>query len=561
MFLIRLAFMSALCLRYSLSSCAFTASCTGDDQRKFFAPAWNSYDNLPDPKRGYDGNSCPVCEKNGNILPVGVASVQDSIDFNLTASVLNAMNVTSKHPAGYRTLLARFEGELKSDPRDNILPAGQTVCVNSKTKIPMFFSGPYWTHSAGVAKLRWEAFLELYQSMGGELDELVMDTEQGVSTWEISCNGWDWQTPNCSELMWDSIQNSKDFAPIEQLLKENNVTKNTTDPHWLSHKMNNCMGGAAHVWNSVMSNWTATLYTEMAVEPLTRLYPHARANQYGFYSQDPKLCVLDPGGYSACTVATYNGSIVGTHQTLSLYNTFPGNGALLIKDAGYTNYTHTAFSTFKYDGNRARMLAATGLPFKPWHGFQNMSKDTSGTGFYAETLLHTAVMGADDFLFFNPYCPACGPGAVTSSADNEMFSQLLMEVSDVVGCKRKQWLWAPPARVVPISEQALENTTFGGDWDDEYFLSGTVLQPSGTSIYRFTPNKTDTHTTPMSYVFQHTPDVVLHVPSAKVASGVLSLNFTRGSILTPDTTAAEFGLWISVPHNGHHVVVSEALSP
>lgn len=55
-------------------------------------------------------------------------------------------------------------------------------------------------------------------------------------------------------------------------------------------------GHPAAVWNAVMGNVTAALYTEIAVEPLRQYYPAARVNQYGYYSYDPRYCVLDPGG-------------------------------------------------------------------------------------------------------------------------------------------------------------------------------------------------------------------------------------------------------------------------
>lgn len=151
---------------------------------------------------------------------------------------------------------------------------------------------------------------------------------------EISCNGWAWQTPACTELLWDSIAGSRYFPPIEKLLAAHNVTRNATDPHWLATKMHNCMGHAAQVWNAVMSNVTANIFNDLAVTPLHQQYPGARANQYGFYDMQNSLCVLDPGGYEACLVSTYNGSVVGSHQTLSLYNNFPGNGAKVISENG-----------------------------------------------------------------------------------------------------------------------------------------------------------------------------------------------------------------------------------
>eukprot|EP00041_Stephanoeca_diplocostata_P020678 m.467365 g.467365 ORF g.467365 m.467365 type:complete len:306 (+) comp21638_c0_seq3:189-1106(+) len=218
-----------------------TAACSDAKKHVFRAPAWSPYDNPGDAHRGWPATSCPVCRTNKNILPLAPAAVSDRLSFNLTESVLNAINITtSLHPEGEYTLLARFEGKLAKDPNDDILPLNQSVCLSKG--VPMRFSGPYWDSSVARARERWQAFLGRYHELGGVVDELVMDTEQGVSTWEISCNGWPWQTPACAELLWDSIASNPGFDKIYKELSRFGVTKNASDPHWLSTAMKNCMG-------------------------------------------------------------------------------------------------------------------------------------------------------------------------------------------------------------------------------------------------------------------------------------------------------------------------------
>lgn len=269
-------------------------------------------------------------------------------------------------------------------------------------------------------------------------------------------------------------------------------------------------------------------------------------------------CLTACVGYSACDIPTYNGTIVGTQQTLALYNTFPGNGAALIHDRGYKNYTRNAFNTVKYDINRARMMAATGYPFKPWLANHNFSADTRSNDYYQETALHAALMGAQDLLFFNPYCPACGPGGATPSADNILFSEILNELTDVVGCTRREWLYVTPARVIdPQNNSAVDNSTFGGDWDDEYFMTGMHLPDAKATVYRFTPNATASHPTPASYIvsgaqttdtpFSNTTvTLVLQIPSPR-PPGLVTLTFPSGKVYTPSSPVSNAGLWIVVP--------------
>ena len=197
-------------LRSETAAAPAAAGCPGAAAKKFVAPAWSDYNTPATSGHGIQpvpAITCHVCDANHNIAPLAMGTVTDDLDFNLTEQVLNAINVTSKHPVGYRSLLARWEGKIKSAPEDNILPANQTACVENGK--PMRFAGPYWNVGAGRAKERAEAFLELYRQLGGELDELVMDTEIGLSQWEISCNGWTWQTKACTNLLWDSIANYK----------------------------------------------------------------------------------------------------------------------------------------------------------------------------------------------------------------------------------------------------------------------------------------------------------------------------------------------------------------
>ena len=192
------------------------------------------------------------------------------------------------------------------------------------------------------------------------------------------------------------------------------------------------------------------------------------------------------------------------------------------------------------------MLAATGAPFQPWMAYRNFSADTRHSDYYAETVLHAAMMGSDNLLFFNPYCPACGgSGALTPSADNALFSSILLELTDIVGCRDRYWLVAPPARAVPISEQAIENTTFGGDWDDEYFLTGIHLPTAAVTVYRFTPNVTAVHPNPQSYITQTKPWLALTIPMPNGTARLL--NFSGGSVFTPTKTTSSAGLWIIIP--------------
>jgi hypothetical protein len=64
-------------------------------------------------------------------------------------------------------------------------------------------------------------------------------------------------------------------------MQQFNVSANASDPNWLATAMENCLGHAAHVWDSVMDNYTAAVYNEATWGPLNATFPHARLNQVG----------------------------------------------------------------------------------------------------------------------------------------------------------------------------------------------------------------------------------------------------------------------------------------
>jgi hypothetical protein len=199
------------------------------------------------------------------------------------------------------------------------------------------------------------------------------------------------------------------------------------------------------------------------------------------------------------------------------------------------------------------MLAASkdSTPFKMWLAYKNFSHYTRDSDFYQETVIHAVVMGSDDLLFFNPFCPFCGgEGAMTPLRDNELFSEILAELTAVVGCQERLPIVAPPAQARPVAESKLANTTFGGDWDDEYFLSGMHLPTAKVTVWRFTPNITRAHPSPHSYIVALTPVLTLEVPAADGKAPPVKLSFPGGSIYSPAQPVSSAGLWIVV-ETGH----------
>ena len=74
------------------------------------------------------------------------------------------------------------------------------------------------------------------------------------------------------------------------------------------------------------------------------------------------------------------------------------------------------------------------------------------------------------------------------------------------------------------------------------------LPSAKLTVWRFTPNITDAHPSPKSYITATAPILTLEVPAAadKTADPV-KLSFPGGRVYSPETAVSSAGLWIVVP--------------
>lgn len=155
---------------------------------------------------------------------------------------------------------------------------------------------------------------------------------------------------------------------------------------------------------------------------------------------------------------------------------------------------------------------------------------TRDSDYYQETVLHTALMGADGFLFWNPYCPKCGPGAVTPPEDNSLFSDILQELTEQIGCQNRQWV----------------STAVGG-WNDPFVISGATM--GSEKVYRFSPDVDSGP--PESFIVATKPDLVFHVPYCNGTTAIVT--FTSGQVIKVSHSVSTNGLWVRQPATGQMV--------
>ena len=180
------------------------------------------------------------------------------------------------------------------------------------------------------------------------------------------------------------------------------------------------------------------------------------------------------------------------NKTDHLY--FPGSAKTLRETYNISSFAVDPFNALLWSIYKARMnvLSAPDYPMKPWLAFRSYAGDgdkgdpVTGVGsdpvvgwvntdFYQESVLHLALLGADDFLLFNPCYGTCttnqkpGGPPMTLLSDNIVYSKIFTELTSIVGYKQRTWLKEPTP----------------GGWLCGHVLSG--METPVSRVWRFTP--------------------------------------------------------------------------
>jgi hypothetical protein len=313
-------------------------------------------------------------------------------------------NVTNKsyppsQPCGWTdAFTSNDDGQLLKGP-----PGGP------KHHVP--WSGIWWD-GTGMDGLQHqsEKFFAEYSRLGGELDEIVQDTELGAfNTWTM--DGSLASTPAgraCGIARWTAIQDDSRWPPIlAELLRRGFEIDDRSKPHYLAecvHKHNN-----ENIWNALMVERAVAYWDRAVYAPARRHFPSLRGSDFQCKSDTflelscrfavsltVKTCVSDykwasgyciPDGYegNSCASTGSTGAVGGgdSHgfSSMSLYLVFaPNIPATLQKRFNVSDYAFSAFNTIRLNTIQVRGMVFGGLatqpptPVKPWIGWQNFGE-------------------------------------------------------------------------------------------------------------------------------------------------------------------------------------------
>jgi hypothetical protein len=441
------------------------------------------------------------------------------------------------------------------------------------------FSGIWWDGQIADVASRWHTFLTQFKAAGGQLEEVVLDTERSENLESL------WNKPktagavDCARLRLRAIQKAEHFAPVwDQLVRDGMILGPRSDPDSLWRAVGPSSADAyknatqyqnGDIWNQRMSQRAARAWNTSIVGPAIEVYGDGLTiSDYGFRtcragtgfpnSYGTRGCGM-PGTVSGVSAdQTIQGVLVGTHAAPQCYQDFhlfcdhyflggprPGLAHALNLSFGVPVYPRNAFNVFRFDAFAARQTAEAQVPFKTWVGYSRMGAGqywpngyglTNGSGYYAETWFHHALAGVDDFLYYNTL------SYQLDGSDNQLLSDVLKELDVMVGCKTRSWV-----RDAPVNTHQA--------WMDGYLLSGMVLGDASpgsamTRVWRFTPDMA-ANDSATRFVLRTKPALTLQVINNADSRSITTIEFSAGSRVVASPLPAkgrplpsQLGLWI-----------------
>ena len=358
------------------------------------------------------------------------------------------------------------------------------------------FTGVWWDHAMAEIRAQTTEFFSALASAGGELDEVVLDTEMIEAHWSrvIAPKMKVWYphkklpatyptvSDRCARARWLAVQSDRRFPALLAELRSRGFAVNTSHPEYLAVSMGVFtrapvlgtygLSDSANqaVFNTVVSEKLAGYWTAAVLDAGRRFFPQLRASSFDMAKTDPRWCVPPPGqaspGHEAslaplsavadCAV-TAGGGVVGWQADDSYPTEYNSTLAatMLRRHFGYSSkeYPLSGFhmALWLFNHQKAHVLAAPNVPIKPWIFPKSvcyggdvcpLSAAHGGATFYEELIFQFALIGARGLLLFNPWfdylSSAKGPRATME--DYEALSSALSELDAVVGCDGAHWV-------------------------------------------------------------------------------------------------------------------------
>ncbi len=412
--------------------------------------------------------------------------------------ISTAVQLLNSRPAGHRIMFLTESQyrNINTSPGDN--------CIDPTSGALTSYRSIWWDNGVADSKSHTSNLFQQFNSLGGKVDMLVLDTEQELNNWNIS------STPQYS---WSALQNDprmKNIFPQLGFTDLSTVQNWGPDNHYL-------------IWNNLMMQRTANYIDEAVYNNLKALYPNVKGCDYKYYNYSKQFPFYDQNGHDISYSG--NGAVVGTNQTFALYGEF--GGVRQLKLNGQSTFDPSAYNDFLFTVNQMRsMKLSSDNPVSPWIAARSKGSTNYvpfvNTDYYQEMLFHVLLTGPDGLLFFNDK-------EFTTLADNQIVSETLKEFDQVAGYSGKKTL---VKNLVP--------------WGSDFVLTGMIV--NGQKVWRFTPS-VDVNSSASSTLVQSSTPVKFKTNQATIV-------FPDGTLYKPSNPVSNKGFWIIQPSTASDPVIT-----
>jgi len=217
-------------------------------------------------------------------------------------------------------------------------------CPPTSSAIGPGFRSIFWDSAVAKRRLQSMKFFPQYRAAGGQLDELVMDTEEETAFFgeevpvppgnptEMNASAWAAMI-GCVAAKWSAIQHDprcpRDVVPA--LLKAGfPIPAANRTGEWLSEMLtpfsdpnqvanfNNQTNGSAQIrttWNAVMTSLRSLYWMQAFGESAVLAFPKLRFSDFTLVGWSSKYCVpqADQLGWLPCRAGTGSSPAFNTH--------------------------------------------------------------------------------------------------------------------------------------------------------------------------------------------------------------------------------------------------------
>lgn len=301
------------------------------------------------------------------------------------------------------------------DIDDNLLRHPSDVCRTPQGQ-PTTYQGVWPTNGTALMKQRMQNFFQAFVAAGGQADALIIDFEDNYSNWVIG--GFE------ATAHWQAIQNDPRFPALAAELGFSNlalVQDHQHNPHYLK-------------WNSVMASVVDRALNEAAFEVARQYFPNIKASNWDSVYLPQENASVELNGHPLWR----EGQPMGTHNTYAFYGWINLLGERELTPG--QPYGYSPLAGLRLSVNQMRAIRrSSNLPMYAWvHSFYHEGdgpgQPRSVTGrstYYRELMIHLAMHGITDYIFFNPHPfePGQDPAVFAQHSDELKMHNLITEIN------------------------------------------------------------------------------------------------------------------------------------